>query len=67
MKTQSTCPLHSPPVLHDALPPLNELKTRHLEDVEEAVAHQTGDSVIHPLEALAKPGDGHMKTELFNT
>lgn len=35
--------------------PLGELKTGHLEKIEEAVTHHVGDGIIHLHQALAKP------------
>lgn len=53
--------LHSPPVYLSASLLLFELKAGNLQDVEEAVAHHTGNGIIHMKKALSKPGERQRK------
>lgn len=55
--------LHSPPVHLSASLLLFELKTGNLQDVEEAVAHHTGNGIIHTKKALSKPGERQRKKQ----
>ena len=55
--TISVLLLHSGPVQLSASPPLLELKTRNLQDAEEAVAHHAGDGIVDATEALSKSGE----------
>lgn len=49
--------LHSPRVPQSALVLLFELKARHLQDIEEAGAHQIRNGIIRCMKALPKPGE----------
>lgn len=49
--------LHSPPVHLGASLLQFELKTRNLQDAEEAVSHHTGDGIVDIKKALSKPGE----------